>query len=68
VKQGDVVVFTGASDEQVRWGSCDDPRDKLVVGESYTVSEVEEHSWHTKISVVGVCGRFNSVSFTVIYI
>lgn len=60
---GDRVVFTGATPEQVRWGDNDNPNGLLEVGASYEVSCVEIHSQHTKLSIVGVPGRFNSVSF-----
>lgn len=60
---GDKVVFTGCSEEQKKWGGNDDPKGKLVVGEEYIVSAVERHTWHTKISLEGVAGWFNSVCF-----
>lgn len=60
-----VVYATEATDEQVKWGNCADPRGLLVIGETYEVERVEVHSWHTKVFLVGVdSGRgFNSVSF-----
>lgn len=57
------VIFTGATDEQIRWGSNDDPRDILSVGVSYEVERQEVHSWHTKIKLKGIDGWFNSVCF-----
>jgi hypothetical protein len=57
------IKFVAACDEQVRWGGCDDPRGVLAVGEVYEVDTVETHSWHTKVSLVGVHGAFNSVHF-----
>ena len=62
--EGQKVVYIGATDDQVRWGNNDDPRDiPLVEGETYTVYRKEIHSWHTKVELVGVNGRFNSVHF-----
>lgn len=57
------VIYVGASDEQVRWGDNDDPRDLLIEGKEYEVEEKEVHSWHTKLYLVGIEGRFNSVCF-----
>lgn len=62
-KIGDNIKFLGCSKEQIQWGSNDDPTDILVVGETYKVNKVEIHSQHTKISLEGVVGRFNSVCF-----
>lgn len=63
IKVGSKVKFTGATDDQVKWGSNDDPRKLLEQGKIYTVREVEVHSWHTKIYLVGIDGKFNSVHF-----
>lgn len=57
------VRYTGASDEQVAWGGNDDPRGVLRVGEVYEVEREEVHKWHTKYSLKGIEGRFNSVCF-----
>ena len=62
-KQGDTVVYEGATDEQVRWGSNTDPRGILVQGESYVIRDVDVRSWHTKLTLYGINGRFNSVHF-----
>ncbi len=35
----------------------------FVVGKSYIVESVEEHSQHTKLTILGIPGRFNSVHF-----
>ena len=65
LEPGDVVVYDGsASDSQVNWGSNADPRKLLKPGARYTVSDVEVHSWHTKVQLVGVEGKFNSVHFS----
>lgn len=58
------VKFTGCSDEQARWGGCNDPRMYLDVGEILEVVDTEVHSWHTKIMLKGQEGlKFNSVCF-----
>lgn len=63
MKKGDKVTFTGASDEQVQWGGNDDPRHVLEIGKEYEIEEVDVHTWHTKVRIAGVKGRFNSVHF-----
>lgn len=58
------VRYIGSTDEQVKWGGNDDPRNILEEGKIYSVSKVEEHSWHTKLHLKECLGkRFNSVSF-----
>jgi len=65
--KGDKVVYTGATDEQVRWGSNDDPRGILVEGNTYTVARVEVHSWHTKVWLEEYPGlKFNIVHFELV--
>ncbi len=63
-KAGDVVVFKGQSEEQRKWGGNADANSYLIVGQEYVVSSVEVRSWHTKLSLSNVTGRFNSVCFT----
>jgi hypothetical protein len=60
---GDKVIYTGSSDDQVRWGSNDDPTKVLITGDTYQIEKVEVHSWHTKLHLRGIKGKFNSVSF-----
>ncbi len=60
---GKQVTFLGASIEQIRWGSNDNPNDILTIGETYDIEDAEVHSWHTKIKLVGFDGIFNSSSF-----
>ena len=62
-QEGDTVVFKGQTDEQRDWGGNDDAAFALQVGRTYTVEKVEEHSWHTKLYLKYVAGRFNSVCF-----
>jgi len=58
------VKYIGATDDQVRWGGNDDPRNLLVVGNCYDVKYTEEHSWHTKLILEDFTDKkFNSVSF-----
>lgn len=58
-----IVRYTGSSIEQTRWGNNSDPTDKLIVGKYYKVIAVEPHTWHTKLVLQGVEGKFNSVCF-----
>ena len=62
-KVGDQVVFLGCSKEQIYWGSNDDPNPILTINDVYEVSDVDIHSYHTKISLTDIPGRFNSVCF-----
>jgi len=62
-EKGDKVIFISATDDQVRWGSNDDPRKILEEDKIYEIESIEVHHWHTKIKLVGVEGRFNSVHF-----
>lgn len=57
------LKYIGATDEQVKWGNNDDPRGRLIEGEFYEVADKEVRSFHTKISLVGHEGKFNSVCF-----
>ena len=57
------VIFTGASDAQVNWGSNDDPRKVLKEGQQYEVEYEDVHTWHTKIKLIGIDGVFNNSSF-----
>lgn len=63
MEKGNKVIYIGADDNQVKWGGNSDPRGVLQDGSEYEVANVEVHSWHTKISLIGVAGKFNSVSF-----
>jgi len=48
------------SDEQMRFGGCDDTREYLLEGNVY-VGTKEVHSWHTHIIINK--RKFNSVCF-----
>jgi hypothetical protein len=62
-KIGEKVKFKSSSPEQVNWGSNSDPYEILNTEDTYEILYVEVHSYHTKIELVGIKGRFNSVSF-----
>jgi len=63
-KAGDEVRYLGSTEEQVRWGSNDNPKGLLFEGNVYYVERVEIHSWHTKLYLRGIRGgKFNSVCF-----
>lgn len=64
LKKKDIVVYNGCSQEQINWGSNDDPRNILVIGNKYEIEIVDVHSQHTKLTLKGISGRFNSVCFT----
>lgn len=58
-----IVRYIGATDAQVAWGSCSDPRGVLRLGEIYLVEDKKIHSWHTKLKLENYEGWFNSVCF-----
>jgi hypothetical protein len=57
--------FIDHCDEQRNWGGCEETVGKLVPGQVYEAERLEEHSWHTKVFLMGVAsGRgFNTASF-----
>ena len=64
MRKGQKVKFLGCSDAQVKWGSNDSPKRLLVKGETYIVKDIEIHSFHTKVMLVGFKGKqFNSCCF-----
>ena len=60
---GDKVIFTECTQEQINWGTNDDPNEILTKDKIYVVSDVDIHSSHTKLTLDGIKGRFNSVCF-----
>ena len=60
---GEYVRFIGSDKDQIASGNNDDPNPLLFVGDKYYVEKVEVHSQHTKLTLRGVSGRFNSVCF-----
>lgn len=57
------VKYIDCCDEQVAWGDNDDPRGLLRKGEVYEVEEKIVKSYHTKITLKEIDGKFNSVCF-----
>jgi hypothetical protein len=66
MKIGDVVTYIGCTKEQINWGSNDNPTGILTEGKKYLISDVEIHSMHTKISLSGIVGKYNSVCFDLV--
>ena len=62
-RAGETVKFIGCDRDQIAWGHNTDPTGMLIVGDKYYVEKVEVHSQHTKLTLRGVSGRFNSVCF-----
>ena len=62
----DIVVFTGQSEAQRRWGGNDDANEFLIVGKEYVVESVDVRSQHTKLKLRNKNGRFNSVCFDLV--
>lgn len=62
-RSGDNVKYLGCTEEQVQWGVNDNPNGVLIVGDKYYVERVENHTWHTKLHLRGIYGKFNSVCF-----
>jgi hypothetical protein len=62
-RAGDYVRFLGCSKEQIADGKNDDPNPLLFIGDKYYVEKVEIRSEHTRLTLRGVSGKFNSVCF-----
>lgn len=62
-RAGETVRFIGCDKDQIAWGNNDDPNPLLFVGDKYYVEKVEVRSQHTKLTLRGISGRFNSVCF-----
>ena len=60
----DEVIFIGGSEEQRRWGGCN-PAYDLEENVTYTITKVEVKSQHTRLTLKGIDGFFNSVLFKV---
>ena len=63
-KHGDKAIYIGCTQEQINWGNNDDPNKILIEGAVYYIEKVEVHSQHTKLTLRGVYGKFNSVCFS----
>jgi hypothetical protein len=62
-RAGETVRFIGCDKDQIAWGNNTDPTGILIVDDKYYVEKVEVRSQHTKLTLRGVSGRFNSVCF-----
>jgi hypothetical protein len=62
-RAGNLVRYIGCTQDQINWGSNDDPRGILIEGDKYYVESVDVRSHHTKLTLRGISGRFNSVCF-----
>ena len=60
---GTKIRYKGASEDQVRYSSGNDPRKVLMENEVYTLKSTEIHSWYTNITIEEAEGKFNSVCF-----
>ena len=63
IHDGDKVKYIGCCKEQLLWGNNDNPDNVLKRGEEYIVEKTEVHTAHTKISIKGYDGKFNSICF-----
>ena len=62
-RAGDKVIYLGCTEDQTNWGSNDNPDKFLIEGCTYYIEKVEVHSWHTKLTLRNIPGKFNSVCF-----
>lgn len=60
---GDVVKCISVDITTQRYGSNSGNLSDISVGNTYKVTDVEPHSWHTKFTLDGVTGQFNSCLF-----
>lgn len=65
MNRGDHVQFIGCTKEQQLWGNNDWP--PCILNHVYILTDVEVHRQHTKVSLQGIMGKFNSVCFKVIH-
>ncbi len=64
---GDKVKFVKSNKEAVNWGTNVDPDKHLIKGNTYEVTGVDIHAWHTKITLKGFENYvFNSVHFELV--
>ena len=61
--KGDKVKFVGCTKEQIDWGNNDDPKNLLHEKEIYIIDDIDVHKSHTKLTLQGIKGSFNSVCF-----
>jgi len=61
---GSKVKFIGCDEVQSGFGGpYTGDTGNLIIGAIYTIKSIEEHSWHTHVSLENVDGDFNSVCF-----
>jgi len=61
---GDMVIMNSyPSEDQINWGGNDNPKGLIELNKPYKVSNIDVHTWHTKINLEGIKGQFNSISF-----
>ncbi len=60
---GDVVKCVSVSEATQRYGGNSGKLSDISEGGQYKVTDVELHSWHTKLTLDGVHGQFNSCLF-----
>lgn len=65
IEVGDQVRLVSCSKEQIAWGNNDDPN-HLDLNATYVVESIDVHRYHTKISLRGIPGHYNSVCFEVV--
>jgi hypothetical protein len=63
MRHGTRVRFIGCDRDQINWGGCDDPNPVLFKDTVYYIERVDVHTWHSKIELRGIKGKFNSVCF-----
>lgn len=62
-----MIVQCVNTDKNVgKFGRANGNINDLEVGKTYTVKDVEVHTWHTLYTLRGITGTFNSCHFTVI--
>tara|TARA_R100001460_G_scaffold30006_3_gene59374 strand:+ start:666 stop:911 length:246 start_codon:yes stop_codon:yes gene_type:complete len=67
VKIGNMVRYVGKPDRELDWGyhQYDDPKTKLLLGNTYIVESIEYISSYPRISLIGVKGHFHMNQFEV---
>ncbi len=67
LKVGSTVRYMGKTDSEVDWGyhQYDDPKQRLLLGNTYLVESIEIVSSHPRLSLIGVKGHFHISLFEV---
>ncbi|MCB9425894.1 MAG: hypothetical protein H6584_06200 [Flavobacteriales bacterium] len=66
LRKGDLVQFESSTPSQIAWGNNDDPELVLQKNQVYEVEKVQLRSYHTKIHLKGIEGKFNGDSFRLV--